>query len=57
MWHHEKCRSYIAAVNSNVSAGAITIKESAGRLEKRISVKDGVLNSKIQKSSRREREE
>ena len=39
MWHHEKCRSYIAAVNSKVSAGAIIIKESAGRLEKSWSAK------------------
>ena len=49
-------KSYITAVNSKVSAGAVTIKESASRLEKRISVKAGVLNSKIQKSSRRETE-
>ena len=48
----ENCTSYIEAINSKIDGHAITLRLSAERLEKRLSLKASTISSEIRRSGR-----
>ena len=48
----ENCTSYIEAINSKIDGHAMTLRLSAERLEKRLSLKASTLSSEIRRSGR-----